>query len=111
MTGRGGKALVRVNIEKRLLKGSPVVLVDGVETEAVISGVEETYTVDFTSSLSMQQVVVDGAQTIPEFEEATVVLPLSLALAAAFLTTFRNRSTNESGPRGSDREPVHRSKQ
>jgi iron complex transport system substrate-binding protein len=112
LIGREGKAFVRVNIEKRLLKGSPVVLVDSVETEAIISESEETYIIDFTSSVSMHQVVVGGAQTIPEFEKAVIVLPVFLALAAAVLIiSFRNRSTNEPGAKGSDRDPVHSSKQ
>jgi hypothetical protein len=90
--GRGGTASVRVNIEKRFLKGIPVVLIDGVEKSVTVSESQAAYAIDFTSGLSTRQVVVGGTQTIPEFEGQGVWVAAVLALVVATLVTAcRNR--------------------
>ncbi len=92
--GRGGGASIRVNIEKRLLKGTPVVLVDGVEKSVSVSESQEAYMIDFSSGLSTRQVVVGGTQTIPEFEGRGVWIAVVLALFVATLVTARRNRSN-----------------
>jgi len=91
--GRGGTASVRVNIEKRLLKGTPVVLIDGVEKPVTVSESQEAYAIEFTSGLSTRQVVVGGSQTIPEFKTFSTVFILAI-LAIFAVMRLRVDSTN-----------------
>jgi len=100
--GREGTvASVRVNIEKKFLKGSPVVLVDGIEKAVSISEDQEEYTVEFTTSSSTHHIVVGGSQTIPEFSQHNITMTLLFALAAVFIITIFHRGRCR--PQGSRR--------
>ena len=89
--GRGGTASVSINIQKTLLKGTPVVLVDGVEKPKTVSESQEAYTIEFTSGMSTRQVVVGGTQTIPEFEGGGVWATVIIALVVATSVTARRK--------------------
>ena len=91
--GGGGGASIRVNIAKKLLKGTPVVLIDDIEKSVSVSENQEAYMVDFSCGLSTRQVVVGGTQTIPEFGGRGVWIAVVLALVVVTLVTARrNRS-------------------
>jgi iron complex transport system substrate-binding protein len=86
--GRGTSASIRVNIEKRFLKGSPIVLVDGVETTPLVSENQTAFAVNFTTTLSTHKVVVGGSQTIPEFSQHSAVGILLVAVTAVLMITI-----------------------
>jgi hypothetical protein len=85
LIGREGTASVRVNIEKKFLKGTPIVLVDGVEKVITVSENQQAFTIDFTSDLSTRQVVIGGSQTIPEFGQGSIsgILVLTVFIVLA----------------------------
>ena len=81
----GSSANVRVEVEKRLLKGRPIVMVDGSEKQTSISESNSRYAVEFNTSLSNHQVVVGGSQTIPEFGQGSIsgILVLTVFIVLA----------------------------
>jgi len=92
--GRGGsKASIRVEIPQRLIKGNPIVLVNGIEKAASISKSQEVYVLDFTTSLSTLNIVIGGTQTIPEFKDLLMPLLLPLLAALAVLKLRINRTS------------------
>jgi len=86
--GRGTSASVKVNIDKRFLKGSPIVLVDGIETTPLVSENQTAFAVNFTTTLSTHKVVVGGSQTIPEFSQHSIAGILLVAVTAVLMITI-----------------------
>jgi len=95
--GRNGTtASVRVEIPQRLIRGSPMALVDGIEKAISVSTSQDGFIVEFTTSLSTRNIVVGGSETIPEFREAFIVA-LILPLFAVFaILKFRINRTRAS---------------
>ncbi len=93
--GRGTSVSIGVNIEKRFLKGSPIVLVDGVETTPLVSENQTAFAVNFTitavnftTTLTTHKVVVAGSQTIPEFSEHSTSGIFLVAVTAVLMITI-----------------------
>jgi hypothetical protein len=99
----GSAANIGVNIEKRLLKGRPIVMVDGVEKTTSVSESQNSYSVQFTTSLSTHQVVVGGSQTIPEFGQQNISATLALTLMVVFSIMIFNRTKRGLKTQGSMR--------
>ncbi|MGQ9543416.1 MAG: ABC transporter substrate-binding protein [Candidatus Bathyarchaeia archaeon] len=78
----GTVASISVTIEKRLLRGRPIVLIDGLKREASISEDQASFTVRFNTGMSRREVVIGGSETIPEFK---VIHPI---IFLAILITF-----------------------
>gem|GEM_PF-359337 len=88
----GSAANIGVNIEKRLLKGRPIVMVDGVEITTSVSESQNSYSVQFVTILSTHQVVVGGSQTIPEFGQQNISATLVLTLMVVLSIMIFNRT-------------------
>ena len=108
LIGRGGsQAAVKVEIPQRLIKGNPIVLVDGVEKAASVSKGQETYMVEFTTSLSTRNIVVGGSQTIPEFKGILVALLLPLLASLAIIKLNPDRASTRRRPKDDAAEAAY----
>jgi hypothetical protein len=75
-------------IAKTLLSGQPVVLIDGVQTSATVSGDTNFWYIHVTYPHSQHQVTIGGSNTVPEFPSAAV---LAVVLMLMIILTKRRR--------------------
>jgi len=81
----GAVASVNVLIEKGLLRGRPVVLIDGVEAGASVSEDQNKFTVRFNTSTSRREVVIGGSEDIPEFNIPYTILPIIILITFSIM--------------------------
>ena len=68
-----------------------------------VSESQNSYSVQFTTSLSTHQVVVGGSQTIPEFGQQNISATLALTLMVVFSIMIFNRTKRGLKTQGSMR--------
>ena len=85
----GTSGFFDATVAKTLLSGQPVVLIDGVQTSATVSGETNFWYIHVTYPHSQHHVTIGGSNTVPEFPS---VLLLAIIIAVA-LAIFRRRLT------------------
>jgi len=89
---QGTHGFFDATVAKTLLSGQPVVLIDGVQTSATVSGDANFWYIHVTYPHSQHHVTIGGSNTVPEFP--------SFLLFAALVTVLlvvvgRERFTNQ----------------
>ena len=76
-------------VAKTLLSGQPVVLIDGVQTSATVSGDTNFWYIHVTYPHSQHHVTIGGSNTVPEFPQAIPLLLALFSLALVLLCSKR----------------------
>jgi hypothetical protein len=76
-------------VAKTLLSGQPVVLIDGVQASATVSGDQNFWYIHVTYPHSQHHVTIGGSNTVPEFPQAIPLLLVLFSLTLVLLTSRR----------------------
>lgn len=88
----GTSGFLSVKIAKGLLSGTPVLLIDGVQQQAVVTEDSNFWYINAAYTHSSHQITIGGSNAVPEFKEASQFLMAVAILISLALVSLRKRA-------------------